>query len=195
MTHIALSFENNINIALRSTDKRKVMKKILAYMAIIIAVISLSSCNSLEKKAKRQLRDTMEELAKNPETFKITNEKVVFSNDSMCTISFIGRGQNGFGGYNSSKMEYTFIKLAKDDEGETTYCEALLDMESQKDRRNSIKEAINDVDKGFLYGSSKAVYDEFIKKGMSKEDAKANYLYFQAMVNSAINGREIDNND
>lgn len=196
MTHFALSLENNINsLALRSTDKRKVMKKILAYMAIIIAVISLSSCNSLEKKAKRQLRDTMEELAKNPETFKITNEKVVFSNDSMCTISFIGRGQNGFGGYNSSKMEYTFIKLAKDDEGETTYCEALLDMESQKDRRNSIKEAINDVDKGFLYGSSKAVYDEFIKKGMSKEDAKANYLYFQAMVNTAINGREIDNND
>ena len=196
MTHFALSLENNINsLALRSTDKRKVMKKILAYMAIIIAVISLSSCNSLEKKAKRQLRDTMEELAKNPETFKITNEKVVFSNDSMCTISFIGRGQNGFGGYNSSKMEYTFIKLAKDDEGKTTYCEALLDMESQKDRRNSIKEAINDVDKGFLYGSSKAVYDDFIKKGMSKEDAKANYLYFQAMVNTAINGREIDNND
>ena len=195
MTHIALSFENNINIALRSTDKRKVMKKILAYMAIIIAVISLSSCNSLERKAKRQLRDTMEELAKNPETFKITNEKVVFSNDSMCTISFIGRGQNGFGGYNSSKMEYTLVKLAKDDEGKTTYCEALLDMENQKDRRNSIKEAINDVDKGFLYGSSKAVYDEFIKKGMSKEDAKANYLYFQAMVNTAINGREIDNND
>lgn len=196
MTHFALSLENNINsLALRSTDKRKVMKKILAYMAIIIAVISLSSCNSLEKKAKRQLRDTMEELAKNPETFKITNEKVVFSNDSMCTISFIGRGQNGFGGYNSSKMEYTFIKLAKDDEGKTTYCEALLDMENQKDRRNSIKEAINDVDKGFLYGSSKAVYDEFIKKGMSKEDAKANYLYFQSMVNTAINGREIDNND
>jgi hypothetical protein len=27
------------------------------------------------------------------------------------------------------------------------------------------------------------------------DDAKANYLYFQAMVNSAINGREIDNND
>lgn len=196
MTHFALSLENNINsLALRSTDKRKVMKKILAYMAIIIAVISLSSCNSLEKKAKRQLRDTMEELAKNPETFKITNEKVVFSNDSMCTISFIGRGQNGFGGYNSSKMEYTFIKLAKDDEGKTTYCEALLDMENQKDRRNSIKETINDVDKGFLYGSSKAVYDDFIKKGMSKEDAKANYLYFQAMVNTAINGREIDNND
>lgn len=171
------------------------MKKILKFIAIMIAVVSLSSCNSLEKKAKRQLRDTMEELAKNPETFKITNEKVVFSNDSMCTISFIGRGQNGFGGYNSSNMEYTFIKLAKDDEGKTTYCEALLDMENQKDRRNSIKEAINDVDKGFLYGSSKDIYDEFIKKGISKEDAKAKYLYFQAVVNSAINGREIDNND
>ena len=43
-----------------------IMKKILMFMAIMIAVVSLSSCNSLEKKAKRQLRDTMEELAKNP---------------------------------------------------------------------------------------------------------------------------------
>ena len=171
------------------------MKKILMFMAIMVTVVALSSCNSFEKKAKKQLRDTMEELAKNPETYKITNEKIVFSNDSMCTISFIGRGQNGFGGYNSSKMEYTLIKLAKDDKGETTYYEALLDMEDQKDRRNSIKETINDIDKGFLYGSSKDVYDEFIKKGMKKEDAKANYLYFQAMVNATFNGREIDNND
>lgn len=171
------------------------MKKILMFMAIMVAVVTLSSCNSFEKKAKKQLRDTMEELAKNPETYKITNEKIVFSNDSMCTISFIGRGQNGFGGYNSSKMEYTLIKLPKDDKGETTYCEALLDMEDRKDRRNSIKETINDIDKGFLYGSSKDVYNEFIKKGMNKEDAKANYLYFQAMINATINGREIDNND
>lgn len=89
-------------------------------MAIMIAVVSLSSCNSFEdkaknslenkaedsfeNKAKKQLHATMKEVARNPKTYKITNEKVIFSNDSMCTISFIGRGQNGFGGYSISRM-------------------------------------------------------------------------------------------
>lgn len=71
-------------------------------MLTIALVVVFSSCNSMERKAKRQLHETMKELAKNPDTYKISNEKIVFSNDSMCTISFTGRGQNGFGGYNSS---------------------------------------------------------------------------------------------
>ena len=39
-------------------------------------------------------------------------------------------------------------------------------------------------------------YDDYIKKGMSKEDAKANCLYIHAMANLiTINGREIGNDD
>ena len=53
------------------------MKKILMFMAIMIAVVSLSSCNSFEDKAKKRLRTKIEEVVKNPETFKITSEKVI----------------------------------------------------------------------------------------------------------------------
>ena len=175
------------------------MKKILMFMAIMIAVVSLSSCNSFEDKAKKRLRAKIEEVAKNPETFKIINEKVIFSNDSMCTISFIGSGQNSLGGYNSSEKEYTLIKCG------TTYGESLLDMEDQMERRMSIQEAINEIDNGSLDDSQndylsiglkqlkKSVYDYYCtKKGMSKEDAKANYLYIRTIVNlSAIHGKEI----
>ena len=178
-------------------------------MAIMIAVVSLSSCNSLEDKAKKQLHATMKELAKNPETYKITNEKVIFSNDSMCTISFIGSGQNGFGGYDSSLFEYTFIKSPKAYNGGATYGESLLDMEDQMERRMSIQEAINEIDNDSLDDSQndylsiglkqlkKSFYDYYCtKKGMSKEDAKANYLYIRAMANLiAIGGREVDNNN
>ena len=38
-------------------------------------------------------------------------------------------------------------------------------------------------------------YRSQVAIAMKKEDAKANYLYFQAMVNATFNGREIDNND
>ena len=68
--------------------KNMIMKKILMFMAIMIAVVSLSSCDSLEDKAKKRLRTKIEEVVKNPEIFKITSEKVIFSNDSMCTVYY-----------------------------------------------------------------------------------------------------------
>lgn len=44
--------------------KNMIMKKILMFMAIMIAVVSLSSCNSLEDKAKNSLENETENVAK-----------------------------------------------------------------------------------------------------------------------------------
>lgn len=41
-----------------------IMKKVLMFMAIMIAVVSLSSCNSFENKAKNSLENEMENVAK-----------------------------------------------------------------------------------------------------------------------------------
>ena len=178
-------------------------------MAIMIAVVSLSSCNSfedkakksLENKAKEQLHATMKELARNPETYKIANEKVIFSSDSMCTISFVGSGQNGLGRYSTSRMEYTIVKC-KDDK----YCETLLNMENQFERMLSIKEEIYNIDNDFPFDSPNgnlfieskmqmSCYYDYIKDGMSKEDAKTKDLYVRAMaILFTIGGREIGGN-
>ena len=185
------------------------MKKILMFMAIMIAVVSISSCNSfenkaknsLENKAKEQLHATMKELARNPETYKIANEKVIFSSDSMCTISFVGSGQNGLGRYSTSRMEYTIVKC-KDDK----YCETLLNMENQFERMLSIKEEIYNIDNDFPFDSPNgnlfieskmqmSCYYDYIKDGMSKEDAKTKDLYVRAMaILFTIGGREIGGN-
>lgn len=171
------------------------MKKILFIAIIAIAGISLVSCNSMEHKTKSQLRSTLEELAKNPESFSISKEKVIYSNDSMCTISFIGRGQNGFGGYTSSRMEYTLLKI-ENEKGKTQYDEALLDMEDKDQRKGSIKEALENVDGGYLYGSEKDVYNECLRDcGGDKEKARADYLFFRALCNVTSNGRIVDSDD
>ena len=179
------------------------------FMAIVISVVSLSSCNSfedkakksLENKAKEQLHVTMKELARNPETYKIENEKVIFSSDSMCTISFVGSGQNGLGRYSTSRMEYTIVKC-KDDK----YCETLLNMENQFERMLSIKEEIYNIDNDFPFDSPNgnlfieskmqmSCYYDYIKDGMSKEDAKTKDLYVRAMaILFTIGGREIGGN-
>ena len=44
--------------------KNMIMKKILMFMAIMIAVVSLSSCNSFENKAKNSLENETENVAK-----------------------------------------------------------------------------------------------------------------------------------
>ena len=202
------------------------MKKILMLMAIMAAVISISSCNSFENKAKnslenevedsfenkakKQLHATMKEVARNPYTDKITNEKVIFSNDSMCTISFIYKEYDDsnlgrcLGRYSQSKCEYTLVKLRKDPVIETTiYSSIFLDVDVDYESEKSIQKTIDYINNGFphdlledvlegdVFKLLKKTYNDNIKKGMSKEDAKANCLYIRAIANSDTYGKEI----
>ena len=200
-----------------------IMKKILMFMAIMIAVVSLSSCNSFENKAKnslenevedsfenkakKQLHATMKEVARNPYTDKITNEKVIFSNDSMCTISFIYKEYDDsnlgrcLGRYSQSKCEYTLVKLRKDP---VIYSSIFLRVEDlDYESEISIQKTIDYINNGFphdlledvlegdVFKLLKKTYNDNIKKGMSKEDAKANCLYIRAIANSDTDGKEI----
>ena len=200
------------------------MKKILMFMAIMAAVISLSSCNSFENKAKNSLENEVEDslgnipdslfiLRKAEETLyendsdNIINKKIIFLNDSMCTISFIYKEYDDsdlgrcLGRYSQSKCEYTLVKLRKDPIKETTTYNAIelsVDYESEK----SIQKTIDYIDNGFphdlledvlegdVFKLLKKTYNDNIKKGMSKEDAKADCLYIRAALNSL--GNEID---
>ena len=202
------------------------MKKILMFMAIMAAVISLSSCNSFENKAKNSLENEVEDsLCKMPDSLfilrkaeetlyeqndsnNIINKKIIFLNDSMCTISFIYKEYDDsnlgrcFGRYSQSKCEYTLVKLRKDPIKETTTYNAIelsVDYESEK----SIQKTIDYIDNGFphdlledvlegdVFKLLKKTYNDNIKKGMSKEDAKANCLYIRAIANSDTYGKNI----
>ena len=202
------------------------MKKILMFMAIMAAVISLSSCNSFENKAKNSLENEMEDsldkmpdslfiLRKAEETLyeqndsnNIINKKIIFLNDSMCTISFIYKEYDDsnlgrcLGRYSQSKCEYTLVKLRKDPIKETTTYNAIelsVDYESEKSIQKTIDYIDNgfprnlqeDVLEGYMFKLLKKTYNDNIKKGMSKEDAKANCLYIRAIANSDTYGKEI----
>ena len=202
------------------------MKKILMFMAIMAAVISLSSCNSFENKAKNSLENEVEDsLCKMPDSLfilrkaeetlyeqndsnNIINKKIIFLNDSMCTISFVYKFYDDsnlgrcLGRYSQSKFEYTLVKLRKDPIKETTTYNAIelsVDYESEK----SIQKTIDYIDNGishslqedvledYMFKLLKKTYDDNIKKGMSKEDAKANCLYIRAIANSDTYGKNI----
>ena len=203
-----------------------IMKKILMLMAIMAAVISLSSCNSFENKAKNSLENEVEDsLCKMPDSLfilrkaeetlyepndsnNIINKKIIFLNDSMCTISFVYKCYDDsnlgrcLGRYSQSKFEYTLVKLRKDPIKETTIYSSIelsVDYESEK----SIQKTIDYIDNGFphdlledvlegdVFKLLKKTYNDNIKKGMSKEDAKANCLYIRAIANSDTYGKNI----
>ena len=201
------------------------MKKILMLMAIMAAVISLSSCNSFENKAKNSLENEVEDslgnipdslfiLRKAEETLyendsdNIINKKIIFLNDSMCTISFIYKDYDDSNlgryleRYSQSKIEYTLVKLRKGPvKGTTIYSSISLPVNCES--INSIQKTIGYIDNGFphnlqedvlegdVFKLLKKTYNDNIKKGMSKEDAKANCLYIRAMANSDTYGRDI----
>lgn len=111
------------------------MKKIVLLLIGITVLVSCNS-NSLEKVAENRLRSTVLELAKNPDTYSISNLTVVYqaANDSSIVFSFIGKGQNGFGGYSSSHYEY-YYNIEKD----ATY-ECLLDLDDNKSFSNTAED-------------------------------------------------------
>ena len=203
------------------------MKKILMLMAIMAAVISLSSCNSFENKAKNSLENEVEDslgnipdslfiLRKAEETLyendsdNIINKKIIFLNDSMCTISFIDKDYDDSNlgryleRYSQSKFEYTLVKLRKGPvKGTTIYSSILLPVDYESASIKSIQKTIDYIDNGFprnlqedvlegdVFKLLKKTYNDNIKKGMSKEDAKANCLYIRAIANSDTYGRDI----
>ena len=89
------------------------MRKVYFILFSIFITLCVSSCNSFESDAKNTMHNTLKELAKNPDTYKLSNEEVVVSNDSLVIIHCIGKGQNGFGGWSSSRIEYIYILTKK----------------------------------------------------------------------------------
>ena len=132
-----------------------------------------------------------------------TNEKVIVLNDSMCTISFIYKRYNSnFESYSQSKIEYTLVKLRKGPvKGTTIYSSMFLNVDYES--KKSIQKTIDYIDNGishslqedvledYMFKLLKKTYDDNIKKGMSKEDAKANCLYIRAIANSDTYGKNI----
>ena len=153
-------------------------------------------------KAKKQLYDYIK-AKKQLYDYNITNEKVIVLNDSMCTISFIdGRYNSNFELYSQSRIEYTLVKLRKGPvKGTTIYSSMFLNVDYES--KKSIQKTIDYIDNGishslqedvledYMFKLLKKTYNDNVKEGVSKEDAKANCLYIRAIANSDTYGKEI----
>ena len=162
------------------------MKKLFV---IILGVILMASCsNGLESQAKKQLKKTMKEILKNPDSATLTNVKTMVNNDSLCIIHFTCKAINGFGGYSTSRNEYIYIRIDNEDEA-PYYKEDLFDLD---DMESVFKSAV-DIDNLFSDITKKD-----IRKNKSADEIERdsiNRIYFAARSRLIFRGRKIEQND
>jgi hypothetical protein len=88
------------------------MKKLSVLSAIVLFVLALCSCSQkskLESMAKDQMGKTFKEIAKDPESVKLSNLETVYSDDSLCIIHVDFTAKNGLGSEIKDRCEYIFI--------------------------------------------------------------------------------------
>lgn len=82
------------------------MKK--ATLFIILSVL-LCGCG-IKHEARSQMMKSLKHETLDPSSVKVSDEEVVFANDSMCYIDFTVRQKNKDGDIRKSRMEYGYLK-------------------------------------------------------------------------------------
>lgn len=159
---------------------------------LIITSLALVSCsNSLESKARKQMKTTMLEMAKNPESVKIDNVKAVISNDSLCVLQFVTRGQNGFGGYSRSEMEYVFVK-SKNKDGMIEYYESFKDLNEKKKEGKVNHPSIKDIYNDYINTTDEKILEDCKSKGVTIEEWVLDFAYGMSVINGQFFGRKVE---
>ena len=110
------------------------------YFLLLPLFYSCNSSGNVESMAKKQVTQTMKELAKNPESISIQNMKTVFLTDSICVVHFVFRGQNGFGGYSRENIEYMYCIQSSGD-----IYEALINLDENKSKLYEIEKSGSEI--------------------------------------------------
>lgn len=83
--------------------------KIIWMLLLCLSITSCTKSSKLKSEAKKQMEITFKEVAKDPSSVKLTNEEVVYNDDSLCIIHVDYAGKNGLGTEINSKFEYVML--------------------------------------------------------------------------------------
>lgn len=95
------------------------MKKILIFMALVMALLSSCSTRDIEQEANEQLKATMREMLKRPDDATLMNLRTIYKSDSLCILQFTLKSKNALGMDMVSPMEYIYLADGKKAKYET----------------------------------------------------------------------------
>lgn len=126
--------------------------------------------------------------AKNPESFSVSDEKIVYSNDSICVIDFVGKGENGLGALRTADYEYVFLRSNKE---KNEYSECLLELEG-KSKEASIGQLVKRFKEGNLLDYEKIVFDIGKEKGQSDDQILESLVQIFALTAVMAKGHKVE---
>lgn len=88
------------------------MKKTNYLTFTLILSLIVCSCGKTaktKKEADAAMRQFLTEIAKDPQSVKIDDTKVVYSQDSLCIYHTVVKAKNGIGMETSERMEYVYL--------------------------------------------------------------------------------------
>lgn len=94
------------------TNTNNIMKNFFLIITTCVLSFFISSCSQkakLENEAKKQMEATFKEIAKDPSSVKLSNDEIVYSDDSLCIIHVDFAAKNGLGTEVKQRTEYIFI--------------------------------------------------------------------------------------
>lgn len=83
--------------------------KIFGLLFICLIMGACSQSSKLKSYAKKQMEQTFKEIAKDPSSVKLSDEDIVYNDDSLCIIHVNFSAKNGLGADVKYRFEYVFI--------------------------------------------------------------------------------------
>lgn len=182
-----LEFHCFKNFLFRNTlVKDKNMKtKFYLIITMLTSFLMFIACNSqsVEEIAVKQMKKTVLELAKNPDTFNVSDIQPIISEDSLVILHCITRGQNGFGGYSIGQLEYIYF-ISPDGKR----YEAINDLESDDPKQTSVIKSAKES----YYEHYDEAEENRKKQGLTKDEYIKNLAGIMARFTIMFSGREIE---
>lgn len=156
--------------------------KTIEILWVLLAFLSITSCNSVEREARKQMKKSLKELALNPETIKVDEVETKYVSDSVCVLYVRSHGQNALGGWANSKEEYLYCIINDKNDGIVKY-EAFINLEKKPSVLDSAEKVLRETDG----------LNEVLQKGQKNGmNPKSSMIELFAKCTAMLSGRKIE---
>lgn len=163
--------------------KRRV--KVFAVLSVAFAILFCSCNSSIERKAKKEMKRKMTEVAKIPESVKITNVKTAYVDDSLCILHYDFAGKNSYGAVVKNREEFIYFV---DEDGPFAYYHNIDDNES-------VLEKAKETYQESLPKMKEERFKELLVDEKKKEEFKRACIKLEASIKCLLYGYEVGKKD